>query len=235
MTALSTWQRRSYPPETHEMAAQTANDRFKERNGSRVWAALIMATALHMGVFALWPDLVAQDFSISTSDLEFIELPPEIVIPPPPEAIVRPATPIMASTDISDDITIGVTTIDAYEPDELPPPRGLRETHEGSTIPFFTPMTVRPGIRNRSDVQRALEREYPPLLRDAGIGGTVLVWFFIDETGRVETMRVHTSSGHRALDEAALRVADVIDFTPALNRDRRVPVWISLPITFQIR
>jgi outer membrane biosynthesis protein TonB len=34
-------------------------------------------------------------------------------------------------------------------------------------------------------VQRALERNYPPLLRDAGIGGTPVVWFFIDENGRV--------------------------------------------------
>jgi outer membrane biosynthesis protein TonB len=37
------------------------------------------------------------------------------------------------------------------------------------------------------------------------------------------------------LDEAALQVADVIRFSPALNRDKRVPVWISLPINFQTR
>ena len=35
-----------------------------------------------------------------------IELPPEIEIPPPPEAISRPATPVMATADIDDDITI---------------------------------------------------------------------------------------------------------------------------------
>jgi len=32
-----------------------------------------------------------------------------------------------------------------------------------------------------------------------------------------------------------LMVADVIEFSPALNRDKRVPVWISLPITFTVR
>ena len=80
---------------------------------------------------------------------------------------------------------------------------------------------------------RALEREYPPLLRDAGIGGTVKVWFFIDENGVVRNQVVHETSGHEALDAAALRVAPVFRFTPALNRDKAVPVWVSLPITFR--
>jgi TonB family protein len=101
--------------------------------------------------------------------------------------------------------------------------------------PSFTPFTVRPDIRNRSELQQALEREYPPLLREAGIGGTVQVWFYIDETGSVGRTAVNQSSGHQALDEAALKVAEVIQFTPALNRDQRVPVWISLPITFTTR
>jgi protein TonB len=80
-----------------------------------------------------------------------------------------------------------------------------------------------------------LEREYPPLLRDAGVGGTVDVWLFIDDQGVVQRTIVDKSSGHQALDDAALEVARAIEFTPALNRDKRVPVWISLPITFTTR
>jgi protein TonB len=80
-----------------------------------------------------------------------------------------------------------------------------------------------------------METEYPPLLRDAGVGGTVTVWFFIDETGSVRTVLLKESSGLEALDEAALRVAGQIEFTPALNRDKRVSVWIALPITFSTR
>jgi TonB family protein len=104
-----------------------------------------------------------------------------------------------------------------------------------STVPTFTPFTVRPDIKNRTAIARALEEEYPPLLRDAGIGGTVQVWFFINDQGTVEKTMVNESSEHRALDDAALAVARQIQFTPALNRDKRVPVWISLPITFTTR
>ena len=80
-----------------------------------------------------------------------------------------------------------------------------------------------------------MEREYPPLLRDAGIGGRAVVFFFIDEEGSVQDFRISESSGHQALDDAALAVADVYRFSAALNRDKKVPVWVQFPITFQVR
>jgi TonB family protein len=101
--------------------------------------------------------------------------------------------------------------------------------------PTFTPFTVAPEVRNRAEVSRTLEREYPPLLRNAGVGGRVLVYFFINARGEVEELQLHESSGHAALDAAALRVAEVFEFSPAMNRTERVPVWIQIPITFTTR
>jgi len=112
---------------------------------------------------------------------------------------------------------------------------GFDEEPDLSAAPVFTPMTVRPEIRNGSEVQQALMRLYPPILRDAGIGGTVVIWFFISEEGRVLDRRVFESSGRVQLDEAALQVADVFRFTPALNREQIVQVWIQLPITFEVQ
>ena len=149
--------------------------------------------------------------------------------------IARPATPVIATADIDEDITIAPTTFEDNPVEDLPPPPDEVTTTDISAAPTFTPYTVRPDIKNRPEVARALEREYPPLLRDAGIGGTVQVWFFIDEQGRVQQTQVNESSGHKALDDAAITVASIIQFTPALNRDKRVPVWISLPITFTTR
>jgi protein TonB len=94
---------------------------------------------------------------------------------------------------------------------------------------------VAPALQNLAEVQRALTREYPTVLRDSGIGGRVTVWFFIDEQGRGQQTRINESSGYEALDQAALNVAEVYRFSPALNRENRVQVWVSLPITFQVR
>jgi protein TonB len=101
--------------------------------------------------------------------------------------------------------------------------------------PVFTPYAVGPEILNRTEVQHALEEGYPPLLREAGIGGTAAVWFFIDTEGRVQDTRIRTSSGHAPLDAAALRVAGTVRFAPARQGERAVPVWVTFPITFQTK
>lgn len=213
----------------------TANDRFKESFTSWFWGSMILATVTHFAVLSLWPELSAQDLSTSSGEILVVEIPPDVVIPPDPEPVTRPAAPVESSVEIDENITIPSTTFENNPVDRLPPPPDSTISSSISSKPTFTPFTVRPGIRNRDEVQRALTREYPPLLRDAGLGGTVEVWFQIDEEGVVQQTLVKKSSGHEALDRAALKVAEVIEFSPALNRDKRVPVWISLPITFTVR
>ena len=215
--------------------SHTANERFKRSFTSWFWGSMILAALLHFSLFYFWPEMTAADVSYSAEELTAIELPPEIEIPPPPEAIARPATPVMTTAEINEDITIAPTTFQDNPVEALPPPPTETTTTDLAAAPTFTPFTVQPDIRNRDELARAMEREYPPLLRDAAIGGTVIVHFFIDEEGVVRNSVLAESSGHRALDEAALRIAPIIEFTPALNRDRRVPVWIRLPITFQTR
>jgi protein TonB len=217
-----------------ELVESSANDRLKGSFSSWFWGSMIAATVFHFGAFAFWPEMEAEDISFTSEELSSIELPPEIEIPPPPQAISRPATPVIATTDVSEDITIAPTTFEDNPVEELPPPPEEVAT-DLSAAPTFTPFTVAPSILNRDEVIRAMTREYPPLLRDAGIGGTVRVYFFIDEQGTVQDFRVDQSSGHAALDEAALAVASVYRFSPALNRDKKVPVWVSFPITFQVR
>ena len=213
---------------------ETENDRFKRSFSSWFWGSMIAATVVHFMLFQFWPTLTAEDVSFTVEELETIELPPEIEIPPPPEQISRPATPVMATADIDEDITIAPTTFEENPVEDLPPPP-TEAVVDLASAPVFTPMTVRPEIRNRNQVMTAMERAYPPILRDAGIGGQVVVWFFISEDGQVLDKRVSQSSGHTQLDNAALEVADVYRFTPALNRDQKVKVWIQIPITFQVR
>jgi protein TonB len=217
-----------------EILEETANERLKRTFGSWFWGSMIAATMVHFGAFAFWPELTTEDMSFTSEELEAIELPPEIEIPPPPQQISRPATPVIAAADIDEDITIAPTTFDDNPVDDLPPPPS-EVASDISSAPTFTPYTVAPRILNVDEVQRAMVREYPALLRDAGIGGTVRVWFFIDEEGRVGDRRIEQSSGHQALDDVALAVAEVYRFSAAMNRDARVPVWVVFPITFQVR
>ncbi|MFC1575686.1 hypothetical protein ACFL5A_03450, partial [Gemmatimonadota bacterium] len=75
----------------------TANDRFKQGFASRVWGGLILATAAHLAVFAIWPELTAQDYSLNNNDLEVFDITPEVELPPPPDEIPRPAAPVVSA------------------------------------------------------------------------------------------------------------------------------------------
>jgi len=97
----------------------------------------------------------------------------------------------------------------------------------------FTPGMTPPSLTNSQEVAQALQRHYPTLLRDAGIGGTVDVLYWIDESGRVVRTELSETSGYPALDEAALRVAEVLEFSPARNEGEPVDVVVSIPISFR--
>ncbi len=155
--------------------------------------------------------------------------PPDVpldVIPPP-----TPAT--FASLDLSEyggiggDSTYSAAAIVADHHD-----KSVDEL--ASAAPQFTPYTAPPELSNPDQVRRQLSREYPMFLQDNGIGGRVILWFLVDETGRVRKWLLKQSSGHKALDQAALKVAALMRFRPAMNYDRRVSVWVVLPVTFQV-
>jgi TonB family protein len=223
------------PSEDRVGGHETANDRFKRGFSSWFWGSMIAATVIHFMLFQFWPTLTAEDVSFTSEELETIELPPEIEIPPPPQSISRPATPVISTAQVDDNITIAPTTFEENPVEDLPPPPTEQAGADIGAAPVFTPMTVRPEIKNRREVVAAMMRAYPPILRDAGIGGQALVWFFISEEGRVLDKRISKTSGHEQLDEAALEVASVYEFTPALNRDKVVKVWVQIPITFEVR
>ncbi|HZD05275.1 MAG TPA: TonB family protein [Longimicrobiales bacterium] len=215
-----------------EEGYETAHDRFKGSFGNWFWGSMIAATVLHFGLFALFPELTAEDYSYEGKAFEAINLPPELDIPESPEPLARPAAPVVTDMPVKDPL-FPETTWEANPPDRLPKPPG-EEKDDLAEGPVFRPYTVAPEVTNRAEVQRALEREYPSVLRQAGIGGTVNVWFFIDEKGRVQDTRLVATSGHPQLDAAALAVADIMEFTPAMNRDQRVPVWVNVPIVFEV-
>ncbi|HEX6307696.1 MAG TPA: energy transducer TonB [Longimicrobiales bacterium] len=92
--------------------------------------------------------------------------------------------------------------------------------------------TRRPELRNRGEVGRKLVASYPQDLRSAGVGGTASVHLRVNEEGRVTFRLIHTGSGQCGLDRAALEVAQVMRFEPALSRGRKVAAWVEIPIVF---
>jgi protein TonB len=76
---------------------------------------------------------------------------------------------------------------------------------------------------------------YPPLAVQAGIEGTCVIRAVIDTLGTVVDVEVFISSGNTLLDDAALQTFRTYTFTPAVQHDRPVSVWIRMPVTFRLK
>jgi len=218
-----------------ELVLETANDRMKQSFPVWFWSSVIAAAVFHAAVIGLWPTLEADSVAFRMDEMMAIEMPPEVEIPPPPEAIRRPANPVVSAAQINQDVTISLTTFEANLPTNLPPPPVGRAQVDISANPTFTPYEVNPEVRNPDQVIAALGREYPPTLKDQRIGGTVIMHMFINQTGTVERCLVATTSGYSLLDAAGERVCPVFNFVPAQNMGQAVPVWVQIPITFNAR
>ena len=94
---------------------------------------------------------------------------------------------------------------------------------------------VLPRQTNKEFFERLLEREYPPELRRAGIGGNVTVWLMLDTEGVVQEASVKEGSGYTQLDAVAVRIARQMRFTPALYNGKPNAVKIAITITFSTR
>jgi TonB family protein len=205
---------------------RTANDDFKRSYATWVYIGLIVAVALHFGLVEFFPQLHAENMGTENKSLKAVQLPPEVKIPPPPKQIARPATPKVAAANVKEDVTIAPTTFEQNPVEQLPPP---------SDRPSFIPRDVDPKLENSGEIQRLLQRLYPPSLKDVGIGGRVVLWLWVDEKGQVGKTVVQESSGYDALDQAAAKVAVNMKFKPAINRDKPIGVWIAQPITFEVK
>ncbi|MEJ2679485.1 MAG: energy transducer TonB [Gemmatimonadota bacterium] len=219
--------------QAEESNQRTANDRFKQRFSRWFWSSLSAATMLHFGAFVLMPQFTAPALGHNAQTGTEIVSVGTVDVPPPPPMITAPAATVIGTADVGPDVTIPSTTFQDNPVPTLPPPP--TQSGDLSRTPTVTPFTQSPVLRNQAEVANALLRFYPPLLRDAGISGTVKVWFFIDANGRVVKTQINVSSGYQAFDAAAVKVANLMKFRPAVNMDRKVPVWVSIPIVFQIQ
>jgi TonB family protein len=76
---------------------------------------------------------------------------------------------------------------------------------------------------------------YPQEARKKGYEGEVLLRVEVLSNGRVREIEVRRSSGHEVLDRSAIAAVKQWRFVPAKKGETPVPVWVNIPVTFQLR
>jgi TonB family protein len=76
---------------------------------------------------------------------------------------------------------------------------------------------------------------YPEMAQKAGIEGVVIVQGFITEAGDFTKYQVIKQVDNSDLDNAAVEALKQVKFKPALQYDKPVGVWITIPIVFKLK
>lgn len=160
-----------------------------------------------------------------------VEMPPRVEIPPAPETFPRPSPPEVVAVELARLEGPASEPVRRGGVAPLPEPARVTTTSPEER-PALAPPEIAPSLEAPEHFRRRLERSYPRLLRDRGVGGVVRLQFFVDPRGDVSRVQVAESSGHATLDRVASRMAGEMQFLPALNRDRAVGVWVSQKICF---
>ena len=79
-----------------------------------------------------------------------------------------------------------------------------------------------------------VQPEYPELARKAGIEGRVYIKILVDKEGKVRDALLLRGVG-AGLDESALKAVRQWVYTPAIQNNRPVAVWVAQPVDFKLR
>ncbi len=197
-----------------------ANLEFKLKYRKYLDVALIVSLGIHLVAFVLLPRIQIEGSKTVIDEIEVIEIPPEVDIPPPPKEIARPKIPVESLDEsVEEEETIEDTDFDPTNMPDAPPP----PSSSGQEFYVFD---------KAPKPKRIVEPEYPTLARNAGIEGTIILKITVDEKGRVIRAVVLKSAAQGIFDQAAIKAAEQWIFDPAEQSGNPVKATITVPLEF---
>lgn len=218
------------------------------------WIALGFVAALSIIICATaWTsyevrEIQAIDFEADL--LEDEEIPVNIIQPPPPPPPPQQTTVIEIVDDeeeIEEELEIEDLELDEDTEIEIIEDVYEEEPEEEEIfmivedMPAFGPCKKLSGDERNQCTQLEIIKyvskntKYPPIAKDAGIQGTVYVYFVVDKSGDVTDSKVLRPVDPR-LDAEALRVINTLPkFEPGKQRGKSVSVQYTIPVKFIIR
>ena len=212
--------------------------------------ALLLSGGLHLAALALFLAAASRSGLEEPDGIEIRAFfqPPGIVIttPPPPStagsSIAQPRVGTIAPVNVLDqdlqrsleDLFSGIGPKEGIRPDA---PVQTGGGGQNGPPPTENPVVVNPDLpTDQYDeypvVVSAPEPEYPPIAREAGVEGRVVVEALVGRDGRVR--RVVVKEGNAMLAESASKAVKTWRFKPARWRGQAVTAWVAVPVQFRL-
>ncbi len=180
--------------------------------------------------------------------LEDEEIPINIVTPPPPPPPPQQTTVIEIVDDEEEiEIELEIEDIELDEDTEIEIIEEEEDVEDDTPFMIVENMpalaqckTMRGDERHQCTQMEIIKyvsknTKYPPIAKDAGIQGTVFVYFVVGKDGKVKDVKVLREVDSR-LDKEAKRVVESLPrFDPGSQRGKNVSVQYTIPVKFIIR
>jgi len=198
-----------------------------------LWSSLVASTGFHAVLFVIFPTFSAETLVKQQKpiviQLEEIPETEQVRRPPPPP---RPTIPVATDNpEIDDDVTIEDTDLDLNLNDFAPPP-SMDDLMDDIEIEEEEEIVELWRVERQPNPIKRVSPEYPDIARKANITGKVFVTALVNRLGKVE--QIGKISGPEVFHSTARTAAMQWEFEPAIQNDKPVKVWVSLPFTFQL-
>lgn len=96
----------------------------------------------------------------------------------------------------------------------------------------FIQVEKEPQPTNMDEIKKRIA--YPPLAKEAGIQGKVIVRVLVDKEGRYKR-HIVLRSPHKLLTEAVEKELPNLTFIPGLSNGQPIKVWVTIPFDFNLK
>ena len=228
------------PPPVTVQAVQQFADFDKKRNK---FAPLMAIVVLHIaGFYAIQSGLLSRVVTAAMPTITTISIIAPPAPPKPPAPSVPKTVELSAPVPRAVIPPLPLIAVAPSEPTITPPQPTRAEAAPVATAAPTAPAAPSPTPpapstpRTVSSVEyiKAPQLIYPNLSRRLGESGTVVLRILINEKGLPEQILVHKSTGYSNLDEAGRQAAPRALFKPMIENGKPVPVYVLVPLTFQL-
>lgn len=162
------------------------------------------------------------------------EQPPEVK-PPPPQQTIEVLNIVDDNTEIEDEFEMDDVEADDETQVEIVDLGDEEEEEEPEIFFIVETMPEFPGGELGLRKYIATHVKYPNIARENGIEGKVYVRFCVTSKGTVEKVSI-ARGVDPILDKEALRVVKALPkWKPGEQRGKKVNVWYTVPINFQLQ
>lgn len=192
------------------------------------------------------PELQAQPAEPEPIEPDVVTPPPELTPPPVDKPVddnaLLPPVPEKKEPEKKPESTPKKVAVKKNPPAPTPKPQAEAASatapitpapvaQKAVAQPVDAPLT--PPLAN-ADYLHNPAPSYPDVAISRGYEGTVLLNVQVRADGKVQTIRIHQSSGYPSLDDAARDTVRRWSFVPARRGSQPVSGWVVVPVDFSL-